>query len=150
MSLSQPVIAELISHWLSWRLWWITALPCGLFCRKHVCVLQPATARQARSDIHHGVSPQRCTCCVFRECLYLSISVPFPRASFFYPERMGTQMFSFLFIADCSKTFRVSLGSDHSLQNTTQLHPLFIPTGQCAHRFTHDTVGHAQIGILLK
>ncbi|XP_056280652.1 gamma-secretase-activating protein isoform X2 [Pseudoliparis swirei] len=30
---------------------------------------------------------------------------------------------------DCSKTFRVSLGSDLSPQRATQLHPLFIPIG---------------------
>nr|XP_046235160.1 gamma-secretase-activating protein isoform X2 [Scatophagus argus] len=30
---------------------------------------------------------------------------------------------------DCSKTFRVSLGSDQSSQKATQLHPLFIPIG---------------------
>ncbi|XP_040009456.1 gamma-secretase-activating protein isoform X2 [Xiphias gladius] len=30
---------------------------------------------------------------------------------------------------DCSKTFRVSLGSDQSQQKPTQLHPLFIPMG---------------------
>ncbi|XP_070848625.1 gamma-secretase-activating protein [Chaetodon trifascialis] len=30
---------------------------------------------------------------------------------------------------DCSKTFRVSLGSDPSPQKATQLHPLFIPIG---------------------
>ncbi|GAA6230687.1 gamma-secretase-activating protein isoform X2 [Lates japonicus] len=30
---------------------------------------------------------------------------------------------------DCSKTFRVSLGSDQSQQKATQLHPLFIPMG---------------------
>ncbi|XP_059182107.1 gamma-secretase-activating protein [Centropristis striata] len=30
---------------------------------------------------------------------------------------------------DCSKTFRVSLGSEQSSQNATQLHPLFIPIG---------------------
>ncbi|XP_045927836.1 gamma-secretase-activating protein isoform X2 [Micropterus dolomieu] len=30
---------------------------------------------------------------------------------------------------DCSKTFRVSLGSDQSPQKATQLHPLFIPIG---------------------
>lgn len=86
--LSKRIITDLISHWLSWTLWWMTALSRGLF-RKHVCVLQPATPRQTGTDVHCGFSSQRC---VFKEriavnsflFLFLSLSLCFC----FYLEHM--------------------------------------------------------------
>ncbi|TNN50363.1 Gamma-secretase-activating protein [Liparis tanakae] len=45
------------------------------------------------------------------------------------PEQEPVRIKVFTNRIDCSKTFRVSLGSDLSPQRATQLHPLFIPIG---------------------
>ena len=86
--------------------------------------------------------------CIQRMCntnhLLLSISVSFlVRFFFFYLEHIVIWIFSPS--ADCSKTFRVSLGSDQPPQKARQLHPLFIPIGHCTHRHVMQSYTHIRI-----
>lgn len=89
--------------------------------RQHVCVLQSDSKRQTWGYVHSGFASQR--------CVFLSISTFLTHVFQYFLFSYNVRL-SYL-SADCSKTFRVSLGSDQSPQEASQLHPLFIPIGQC-------------------
>lgn len=108
-----------------------------------MCLLQPTTPRQTGqtdrhkgSDVHGSSSTQRWV-------LYSIYSTSLYQFFFFLSRAHDI----FPLLADCSKTFRVSLDGEQLQREVTQLHPLFIPMGQCSHR--HKTHTHTHINTLL-
>lgn len=133
----------LLCYWLCYWLCPVCFVFLGSMC---VCYSQPLKDRleliYTLVLVHKGVCAIYCW--VFNECttptvfcfLFLSLFL----CVCFYLECIVIWIFSLS--ADCSKTFRVSLGRDQPPQKARQLHPLFIPIGHCTHRHVMQSYTH--------
>lgn len=100
---------------------------------------------QDRRDRQTGTREVRYTVVLVHKGEYCTVSTVHLCTSFIFFLSRAHDIFPLL--ADCSKTFRVSLDGEQLQREVTQLHPLFIPMGQCSHR--HKTHTHTHINTLL-